>query len=194
MVRALLAGTKSQTRRALRPQSAAGEAPSLSSHANPFGQPGDRLWVRETYAAFGHWEQRHDAGKNRDAWYFIDETKPAGLAYRYDHEAADVTGTRRAGAPSAWHKRPALFMPRAASRILLGIADVRVEHLQAVSAGDAVAEGIVRVGEAYALIGSDETTCDPVQAYRSVWESINGAGSWAADPWVWVVAFTAIRV
>lgn len=194
MVRALLAGTKSQTRRALRPQPTAGAAPSMSSHVNPFGQPGDRLWVRETHAAFGHWEQRHDAGKNRDAWYFIDETRSAGLAYRYDYDAADVTGTRRAGAPSAWHKRPALFMPRAASRLLLEITDVRVERLQAVSAGDAVAEGIARVGEAYALMGSDETTGDPVLAYRSVWESINGEGSWVADPWVWVVAFTTRRI
>lgn len=85
-------------------------------------------------------------------------------------------------------------MPRAASRILLEITDVRVERLLAISAGDAVAEGIARVGEAYALIGSEETTGDPVLAYRSVWESINGEGSWVADPWVWVVAFTTRRI
>jgi hypothetical protein len=67
-------------------------------------------------------------------------------------------------------------MPRAASRILLEIVSVRTERLQAIGAADALAEGVARAA-------------DPILAYRAVWEGINGAGSWDADPVVWVVAF-----
>jgi hypothetical protein len=174
MVRALLAGAKTQTRRALRgPQDAAAR--------HRFGQPGDRLWVRETFYAFGRWETRFNAGKQREEWYFVDMTQERGLVYRYeaDLEPGAIPHARReAGAAPTWHKRPALFMPRVASRILLQVADVRIERLQDISAGDAVAEGIL-----------PEMAHDPVQAYRAVWEGINGEGSWDANPLVWVVAF-----
>jgi len=180
MVAALLAGTKTQTRRALRPQPA--EGADLSLLRNPFGQPGDLLWVRECFAAFGHWQTRHNAAKGRAEWFFTDLTRARGLAWRYeaDGPGADAHAARVAAAP-AWHSRPALFMPRAASRILLGIVAVRVERLQAVSVADALAEGVGR--------GGDPAAGDPVQAYRAVWEGINGPGSWDADPLVWVVEF-----
>jgi hypothetical protein len=72
-------------------------------------------------------------------------------------------------------------MPRAASRIMLQIVGVRIERLQEISAGDALAEGIV-----------PGTVDDPVPAYRAVWERINGAGSWEANPLVWVVEFELV--
>jgi hypothetical protein len=174
MVRALLAGTKTQTRRALRgPQDAAAR--------HRFGQPGDRLWVRETFYAFGRWQTRFNIGKQGEEWYFVDMTLQHGLAYRYDADlepGAIPQARREAGAAPAWHKRPALFMPRVASRIVLQVADVRVERLQDISADDAVAEGIL-----------PETVHDPVPAYRAVWERINGPGSWDANPLVRVVEF-----
>lgn len=79
MVRALLAGTKTQTRRALTgpPESAQGGANKR------FGNPGERLWVRETFFAWGRWETRFNPGKGRDEWYFVDMTLEAGLAWRY---------------------------------------------------------------------------------------------------------------
>jgi len=173
MVRALLAGAKTQTRRAIHgPPEAA---------RNRFGQPGGRLWVRETFYAFGRWETRFNAGKQREEWYFVDMTRERGLAYRYeaDLDAAAIPKARRAaGAAPTWHKRPALFMPRAASRLLLQVVAVRVERLQDISAGDALAEGIL-----------PDMAYDPVPAYRSVWERINGPGSWEANPLVWVVEF-----
>jgi hypothetical protein len=184
MVQALLAGTKTQTRRALRPQPGDGADPR-----NPFGRPGDRLWVRETFFAFGRWETRYNPKKAREEWAFTDMTRQAGLSWGYhdfDPGAGPQPG-RIAGAAPAWHKRPALFMPRAASRVLLEIVDVRVERLQQVSPADAVAEGILRAGDAFALAGA--TTRDPVLAYRAVWERINGPGSWDANPLVWVVEF-----
>ncbi|QNA91004.1 hypothetical protein G4G28_07780 [Massilia sp. Dwa41.01b] len=178
MVRALLDGTKSQTRRALRPQPEGECAPEMAR--NRFGLAGDRLWVRETYFAFGHWETRPKAGKAGNARYFIDQTRTSGQRYRYaldEPGGADPLAGRVAGDLPRWHQRPALFMPRAASRILLEIVGVRVERLRAISADDALAEGIDPQGAGG----------DPVLAYRKVWERINGAGSWDADPWVWAV-------
>jgi len=188
MVAALLAGTKTQTRRALRPQP--GDGTDLQSLRNPFGQPGDLLWVRERFIAFGHWQTRWNTAKGREEWFFTDMTRAAGHAWRYEVDDpgdkpgaggaritdSDMHAARIAGAAPAWHRRPALFMPRAASRILLEIVAVRAERLQAVSAADALAEGVVRGG-------------DPIPAYRAVWEGINGAGSWDADPVVWMVEF-----
>lgn len=176
MVRALLAGAKTQTRRAI-------HGP-VEAARNRFGQPGERLWVREAFFAFGRWDTRFNAGKGRDEWYFTDMTLASGQRWRYEADGgpgADPHARREAGAAPAWHKRNALFMPRAASRIVLQIAAVRIERLQEIRAGDALAEGIV-----------PGTVDDPVLAYRAVWERINGAGSWEADPLVWVVEFKAL--
>jgi hypothetical protein len=176
MVRALLAGTKTQTRRALRSHE--------DGARNRFGQPGERLWVREAFFAFGRWDTRFNAGKGRDEWYFTDMTLASGFSYRYeadDGPGADLHARRDAGAAPAWHKRNALFMPRVAGRIVLEIVSVRVERLQEISADDALAEGIVL-----------EEGQTPVQAYRAVWERINGEGSWAANPLVWVVEFSRL--
>jgi hypothetical protein len=178
MVRALLAGAKTQTRRAI-------HGP-VEAARNRFGQPGERLWVREAFFAFGRWETRFNAGKSRDEWHFVDMTRESGFAYRYAADAgagADPQARRQAGAAPAWHKRNALFMPRAASRIVLQIAALRIERLQEISAADALAEGIV-----------PGTVDDPVRAYRAVWERINGAGSWEADPLVWVVEFKPVTL
>jgi hypothetical protein len=177
MVRALLAGTKTQTRRAI-------HGP-VNAARNRFGAPGDRLWVRETFFAFGRWETRFNERKERQEWYFVDMTLASGFSYRYeadDGPGADPHARREAGAAPAWYKRPALFMPRAASRIVLEIADVRVERLQEISEADALAEGI----------GPDRVD-DPVLAYREVWERINGTGSWDENPLVWVVEFRRLN-
>ncbi len=174
MVRALLAGVKTQTRRAM-------HGP-LASARNRFGEPGDLLWVRETFFAYGRWETRFNARKQRREWAFADMTLASGLAYRYEADGgpgAAPHARREADAAPAWHKRPALFMPRVASRIVLEIVEVRIERLREIGAGDALAEGLGPIGD----------DVDPVLAYRAVWERINGVGSWDADPLVWVVAF-----
>ncbi len=173
MVRALLAGTKTQTRRALRDPAGA--------ERQRFGQPGDLLWVRETFYAFGRWTIRYNPARQRDEWAFIDMTQASGHAWRYaadDGPGADAQARRDAGAAPCWHKRPALFMPRAASRLLLRIVEVRTERLQDISVPDALAEGI-----------APGTVPDPVQTYRGIWEGINEPGTWEANPLVWVVVF-----
>lgn len=218
MVRALLAGTKTQTRRALKRQPWAscsieegheGETPFVYSALHgagpgyeveesrtpcrcPYGQPGDRLWVRETWAPHPDFPEM-----------------AARAVYRADPECKyDV---------DRW--RPSIHMPRRASRILLEITGVRVERLQDISEVDADAEGCERLDyERYdrdpalcpkcdglrlhralgpnggVIEDVDCVECDTyVKRYRHLWESINGAGSWAANPWVWVVEFKRVQ-
>lgn len=129
---------------------------------SPYGQPGDRLWVRETWAP--HPDFPLSAQR---------------AVYRADPECEhDV---------ERW--RPSIHMPRPYSRILLEIVSVRVERLQDCSESDAVAEGIPRDTG----VGTQFCRADPRNGYRHLWESINGAGSWDANPWVWVVEFKRVQ-
>jgi hypothetical protein len=183
MVRALLAGTKTQTRRAVKVREGVVHADSRS----PYGRPGDCLWVRETFFAYGRWDTRFNEKKQRDERRFADMTRECGLSYRYAADDPGVPVEKGRSAAPGWHTRPALFMPRVASRILLEVVSVRVERLQAISEYDAIAEGIER--------GADNTaewSGSPVDSYRSLWERINGTGSWNANPWIWVVEFKRV--
>ena len=189
MVRALLDGTKTQTRRVVKmkrhqqieeredgtpwPWMYDGDRDADSWMACPYGQPGDRLWVRETFAEGIH--QLADVNH----WAY----------------AADPFGNQqRLG--DRW--KPSIHMPRWASRITLEITGVRVERLQDISEADAIAEGIERqddgIGWRRGPITADvpntaTRTAFPKLAYQSLWESINGPGSWAANPWGWVIEF-----
>lgn len=214
MVRALPAGTKTQTRRVVKPQPDSRPGmectrlifktrkgmPLLDEALEtelvlyrslcPHGVPGDQLWVKETFYAWGRWETRYSAKKGRDEWHFVDMTLECGKAYVYaaDGPPHDFRkGNQRGGITPTWWKRPAIFMPRAASRITLEVTAVRVERLQDISEADAQAEGWTR---------RPEVSTDPQvhkEAARDwimdLWESINGPGSWDANPWVWVVEF-----
>jgi hypothetical protein len=147
---------------------------------SPYGVPGDRLWVRETFFAFGRWETRFSAKKARDEWHFVDLTLEMDRIYQYVDPTPDNARHRSSVTP-AWWKRPAIFMPRAASRIVLEITAVRVERLNECSEADAVAEGC----------GANEAD-DACGNYRLLWNSLNGAGAWEANPWVWVVEFRKV--
>jgi hypothetical protein len=179
MVRALLAGTKTQTRRALKQvqvRSAAMPEPEWRSVHTlcPYGQPGDRLWGRETWC---DWCPLWNG-----AWCGHGTTE--GMAK--DHEvyfAADDPATWKRGRPSKW--RPSIFMPRWASRITLVITGVRVERLQDITRGDAMAEGCP-----FANMARGE---DPRVWYEHLWCDLNGPGSWDANPWVWCLTFRRIE-
>lgn len=217
MVRALLAGTKTQTRRIVKParrdatdfvlvqhdgewwpwESDDGESNVLSDGTervirSPFGTPGSRLWVCETFYAFGRWETRYSEKKGRDEWHFVDVTLAAGKEYHYDADAYDVVAmSRRSGLRSdrtpCWWKRPAIFMPRAASRIVLEVTSVRVQRLQDISEHDAAAEGVTTW--APGALSPEGQKADPSDQFRWLWTSINGDASWYADPWVWALEF-----
>lgn len=184
MVRALLDGSKTQTRRAVKP------AVGAERHS-PYGQPGDRLWVRETFFAYGRWETRYNEKKQRPEWRFVDMTSECNHIYRYAADNPELPlASGRSTAP-AWHTRPALFMPRVASRILLEIVSVRTERLQDIGEADARAEGTTQVPEQCAP--DDEAGLHAYRlGYRALWERINGVGSWDGNPWVWVVEFRRI--
>ncbi len=222
MVRALLDGRKTQTRRVVKPQPEAehGGEPywfvggyrawrarsctdpirsgSHNEIACPYGQPADRLWVRETFYAFGRWETRFSAKKGRDEWHFVDMTLESGKAYLYpasDSQPQPMGGKRhKGGVTPTWWKRPAIFMPSAASRITLEITSVRVEHLQDISEEDALAEGIVPLHEGFGLPdGSHFHASGLGESYLSLWDAVNGDGSAWNNPWVWVVEFKRVE-
>ena len=189
MVRAILDGSKTQTRRVVKPQPQMVTNHTISTwdgppaalqyqlermgRGCPYGKPGDRLWVRE---AFLGWYKTADKSFSHVAAYRADG---------YELEASE-----------RW--TPSIHMPRAASRITLEVTGVRVERLQDISEADAIAEGIDRapsMGKPGAFQWCDyrlprdpsEWFNDPVRSYQSLWDLINGPGSWDANPWVWVV-------
>jgi len=158
----------------------------------PYGKPGDRLWVREAWVA--------DAQLDSVAPRELSQGEP--IRYPAD-EAVRQTGCVMI---SPGKTRPSIHMPRWVSRILLEITEVRVERLQDISDAQALAEGIVGVDfrpddgwpicTGY-MVGPDdgksplETTA--AKAFAGLWSSINGADSWAANPWVWVVEFKRVQ-
>ena len=202
MVRAILAGTKTQTRRVLKQATGPSLSVGIDDDASgvaelswlwgdgpgydvletikrvpcPYGRPGDKLWVRETWQAFE---------RGWDVYKGIPKSRPSNCCTLY--AADDVDGDL------GW--RPSIHMPRWASRITLEITGVRVERLQAISEADAIAEGIEKLGnDFWSLYGQHnvDSTYSPKASYRALWMSINGHESWHSNPWVWVVEFRRV--
>lgn len=194
MVRAVLDGSKTQTRRIMKVQPHAGIRNSVfvksgfeDGHGKelvcPFGAVGDRLWVRETWQAihdsldeFGNVDERTwmpSIPKSSDSYWHAVYAEEFGVSNREDR-----------GFP--W--RPAIHMPRWASRITLEITGVRVERLQGVSEADARAEGINPAA------GGVEKGWEHRINFRELWMGIYGADSWQANPWVWVIEFKRVEV
>lgn len=209
MVRAILAGDKTQTRRILKPQppSDVGEIQSGFFHPtkidrsgneypgeqvcgaystdgqwgvkSPYGGPGARLWVRETWAPVST----------------FDPSPETGALYRADPIYDGM-------ASFEWRWRPSIHMPRWASRITLEVTGVRVERVQEINEVDARAEG---VEEQVEIPGIERGVHgDPIQPkncsatnrerFAYLWSKINGPDSWEANPWVWVVEFKRVEV
>lgn len=210
MIRAILQGRKTQTRRLIKPQpyqkdgwwkydgprpKAKKATGAFSSTVDPgkwnfvitpYGHPGARLWVRET------WAKQLD-GK------FIYRADKQGW------ELADYTPTGN------W--RPSIHMPRAASRITLDVRSIQVQRLHDISPADAIAEGIDSLrpvpGDGppetlYRDYLADEKAktgqpvrkypfTSPIESYRTLWQKINGPQSWDLNPWVWVIQFNRLN-
>jgi hypothetical protein len=202
MVRAILEGSKTQTRRVIKwpiiDRSMCVEldesyGPDLASprdsidHLSPYGKVGDQLWVRESFWAYGKWEQRYSEKKQRMEWCFVDMTVERDRLYQYADPTPEKFRHRRDIDP-AWWPRNSIHMPRKASRIQLEITAIRVERLQDISEADAIAEGVTfepTHPRHQQHMGKD--------AYQRLWESINGDGSWDANPWVWIVEFKVLK-
>lgn len=178
LVRAILEGRKTQTRRVAKPVKHPDlgnlytpgallrehEPQHVINRACPYGQPGDRIYVRETFSQHPEWGQ---------------------LAFRADgEEFEDADGW-------LWEPKwiPSIHMPKDLARIWLEITGVRLERIQDISEADALAEGArfelasidsVRIG----------ATASFLSGFRNIWESTGG--DWAANPWVWVVDFKVL--
>ena len=167
LVRAILEGRKTQTRRVAKPVKhpdlgnlyAPGalvmerEPQHVINRACPYGQPGDRLWVRETFARID--------GQTRP-WIETDYQ----ATYTHGDRLGDTLGIKKRWTPS-------IHMPRHASRITLEVTGVRVETLGVISHEDALAEGVSSIEE-----------------YKALWININGA--WLPETWVWVLDFKGL--
>lgn len=195
MVQRIIDGRKTQTRRIIKPQpvlfptgwqygkgyknscsaSASPATDILFIYGCPYGRRADRLWVRET------WNQIFN-----------------GITDEYIYAATD----NDVFSETKW--RPSIHMPRAACRLLLEITDVRVEQLQDINRADAIAEGLhFTISNGGPNIYYDnyhtgrwldpEMLNNPIGSFRTLWEKINGPGSWDANPWVWVISFKKIE-
>ena len=189
MVRALLDGSKTQTRRAVKithrtPGLAACLLPPVGTPRTrtaaelcPYGQVGDRLWVKETTVNV------EDHGYEGPVYAESDEGRGV-RDYGLSPSPDDMTEVE----PEDIKLRPSLFMSRAMSRITLEIVSVRVERLQDISESDAQAEGVAQWARSACAKGNPCGYTD-VGYYALLWDQINGAGSWDANPWVWCISF-----
>lgn len=225
MVRAIRAGAKTQTRRAVKPQPRMISVPGADGRLvkpflwwkddaldndyevhlrSPYGRPGDRLYVKEH--AWMYCEKRPNGVTEKGRLKF--EYVPLGASpvwHCENHPERPVMDVvhPETGNVWLWRKKLGRFLPKWASRITLEVVAVRVERLNDISEVDAVAEG-VEMAPAPAgkksyknyLAMEDAAALrwlrTPVLSYCSLWESLNGAGSWSENPWVWVVEFRRV--
>ncbi|HBV7788742.1 MULTISPECIES: morphogenetic protein [Enterobacteriaceae] len=190
MVRAILDGRKTQTRRPVKfpfkdrnlgcelsGNELAGELSSGNYLNSPFGKPGDRIWVRETFQGPLFDIDQMDAYCKDSAPF----EKTQFCVYKADGKPAPEFFDADDNLHCCW--RPSIHMPRWASRLLLEITSVRVERIRSMSQDDARAEGVI------AASGPMEAGL----AFRELWDSIYGEESWKANPWVWVIEFERIE-
>ena len=203
MVRAILDGRKTQTRRPVKfpvhdknlgcelaGNELAGELSAGNYLNSAFGKPGDRIWVRET------WQAIHDYCDENG---HVDERRYARSIPRhrgnYWHPVYEEAWGNESREDRDFPWRPSIHMPRWASRILLEITDVRVERLNAISQEDAQAEGMELTGwrPTYSDPDSGGEVWTPYDNFAQLWESIYGEESWKANPWVWVIEFKRVE-
>lgn len=212
MVRALLAGTKTQTRRyAYGPWIAAPDMDSetqehfdvlghifdiadgtVRAHATPAPwartKVGDRLWVRETWRS----AKAHDAYSGKE---MAQRCSAAGYRSPWapiEYVADGARGNWEPHVGDIGRYRHAPFMPRWASRLTLVVTDVRVERLQEISEDDAVAEGVENDTDGWRdyLFPGTQCCASARDSFRTIWDSLHGTGSWDANPWVVAITFT----
>jgi hypothetical protein len=175
MVRAILDGSKTQTRRIVKDSprhgvSVLGDGCGVLWDSCPYGKPGDGLWVKETHLVIPG-----EDGIAEVVHYRADMT---------DAQIAEDKAILRKWGPADYPWKPSIFMTRDRSRITLEIVAVRVERLQDITGSECLKEGMpdprgATIGEAK-------------DWYRDLWELINGVGSWAENPFVWVVEFKRV--
>ena len=190
MVRAILDGCKTQTRRVMKPQPKKNRYPTERESGHfvttsyystcdeglecPYGGRRDRLWVRETFCPMGpsrpsgYWTD--PKWKGRECFYAADNDRPLWAG--------------------KW--KPSIFMPRALSRITLAVADVRVQRVRDITEEDALAEGTQAVPIASI---KRQAALSERGDFAGIWDAINGKRpgcAWADNPWVWAITFSRV--
>ncbi|MBP5973582.1 hypothetical protein HW132_12750 [Brasilonema sp. CT11] len=165
MVKAISVGRKTQTRRIIKtPTHPAHLVPSNKTKC-PYGNNGDHLWVRETWA--------YEPGCNEGYLYAADFDNPKTSNIKW---------------------KPSIHMPRKASRITLQIVDIKIERLQEISPEDTIKEGIEFKPGSHLSCYKDYLnggfTLKPQKSFQTLWHLINGENSWDKNPWVWVICFS----
>jgi hypothetical protein len=222
MVRAILAGRKTETRRVVTPQpqwvypgnaqrgvvfsaingrtfGVAGFGLAQEQWcvpACPYGVPGDTLWLRETHYRFGRWVRNGKTATGAQRWRFV---AVGGTSCRFavgDLQQMNI-GKRsdRGMGIDHWWKRPSIFMPRWASRWTLRVGAVRVERLQDITEAGAIAEGVFPSRLYSDDMRATHKNSEYICAYRELWDKINakrGYG-WDKNPWVWVIEFAKVE-
>ena len=210
MVRAMLDGRKTQTRRVLKPQPTG--QPSANCH--PAHKPRHPAPYLDAYCGEPRTPQ-NPRGQGRDwHWWQVDDRcgpvacrvpyAPgdrlwvreavcwvSGWGWRYRADNDDLAEKRETGEVSRW--RPSIHMPRWASRLTLTVTDVRVQRLQDISEADAVAEGCDAVLALTIKRPNGAHPGNPRECYCDLWNSLHGPGAWDANPWVVALTFTVQR-
>lgn len=222
MVKAILDGRKTQTRREIKPQPKdagygkliyKGTEKTLSALSNhcPKGNVGDILWVRENFHKDDNWPE----------WETIDSSTHDTYTYKADGTSRDV---KRPGVnydnidlcTEGWNDpdypenpkwKPSIHMPKDAARIWLEIEEISIERLQTISEDDAVVEGLNHFKDMNNKLLSDDVRTvlyqdyqsvegmgfeSPINSFTSLWKSINGSESWEQNPFVWVIQFKVL--
>lgn len=181
MIRAILAGTKTQTRRIAKPPTGAVNPewfweinPAHRENAGllcPYGVPGDRLWVRETWKALG-------------------DIEPCACKCPAPEVLYAATDAKKWMETGLGNWKPSIFMPRWASRLTLEVTAVRVERVQEISEYGAACEGAEPIPDPLEPMDAGSY----VQGFNRLWDSINGPRGfgWDVNPWVWVVEFKRV--
>ena len=211
MVRAILEGRKTQTRRVAKVKFDTPSSEQLEDYELrgwdcirtfgqhkeeftlvppcPYGQRGDRLWVLESFWQYGRYVytgRKTEKGKPEIAFEAIGQDVVFDCPEKKPPSRFDI----------GFHKRPSIFLERWASRITLEITGLRVERLQDISQADAIAEGV------YAFNSQSKglkvkhyyrSLFPPNKLFKQLWYSINGLKSWDANPWVWVIEFEKLE-
>lgn len=170
----------------------------FSSVPSPYGKPGDILWVREGYYQYGKWgygDGLTKGGKTKRKFIPLDEDIAFEKTTTVMGETFHLEMGDRSSVLPGWFQRLPRFMPKKYARIWLEVTDIRVERLHDISEEDAIAEGVelnfmadldctgeIRQGSSIAGWA----------AFMELWESINGADSWEANPWIWVVSYKVL--
>lgn len=186
MVKAILAGKKTQTRRIVKGTALEWLAPDMfvpefvadpDNELCPYGETGDLIWVRESYLKKPNVTEKmlRDGSDTWADYYYLTDT--------------NIDELKSWG----WKVKPSIHMPKKAARIWLQIEEVRIERLQDITEEDAQAEGVQKD---YYGFGRGQKPVDRIPTFKhgfiSIWSKINGFDSYQANPWVWVIKFNVL--